>query len=186
MYAGGEKSGFYKNGVFVKETKDKIKTAVRLRSIKILVGPDAASEGLNLQTLSTLINLDLPWNPTRLEQRKGRIQRIGQDSSKIKIFNMRYKDSVEDKVHSALSARLSDIHGLFGQIPDTLEDVWIDIALDNIEKAKERINAIPITNPFINKYENLIKRPNTEDWALCKNVLDKADIKKELLKGWDK
>ena len=90
------------------------------------------------------------------------------------------------KVHSALSARLSDIHGLFGQIPDTLEDVWIDIALDNIEKAKERINAIPITNPFINKYENLIKRPNTEDWALCKNVLDKADIKKELLKGWDK
>lgn len=186
LYAGGEKSGFYKNGVFVKETKDKIKTAVRLRSIKILVGTDAASEGLNLQTLSTLINLDLPWNPTRLEQRKGRIQRIGQDSSKIKIFNMRYKDSVEDKVHSALSARLSDIHGLFGQIPDTLEDVWIDIALDNIEKAKERINAIPITNPFINKYENLIQRPNTEDWALCKNVLDKADIKKELLKGWDK
>jgi superfamily II DNA/RNA helicase len=51
---------------------------VRAREIRILVGTDAASEGLNLQRLGTLINLDLPWNPTRLEQRKGRIQRIGQ------------------------------------------------------------------------------------------------------------
>lgn len=58
--------------------KDDIKVQVKERKIKILVGTDAASEGLNLQTLSTLINLDLPWNPTRLEQRKGRIQRIGQ------------------------------------------------------------------------------------------------------------
>ena len=59
------------------------------REIKLLVGTDAASEGLNLQTLSTLINLDLPWNPTRLEQRKGRIQRIGQISDKIHIYNMK-------------------------------------------------------------------------------------------------
>lgn len=76
----------------------------------MLVGTDAANEGLNLQTLSTLINLDLPWNPTRLEQRKGRIQRIGQLSPKVKIFNMRYKDSVEDKVHTVLSERLKNIH----------------------------------------------------------------------------
>ena len=184
LYAGGDKSGYYTNGVFVKETKDSIKKEVRTRNIRILVGTDAASEGLNLQTLSTLINLDLPWNPTRLEQRKGRIQRIGQDSPKIKIYNMRYKDSVEDKVHSALSERLSDIHGLFGQIPDTLEDVWIDIALNEIEKAREKINAIPKTNPFISKYENLMDRPHTEEWALCTRVLDKQDIQHQLLQGW--
>lgn len=47
-------------------------------TLRLLLGTDAASEGLNLQRLGTLIHIDLPWNPTRLEQRKGRIQRIGQ------------------------------------------------------------------------------------------------------------
>lgn len=76
-------TGSYRDGVFRRALKDDIKAQVRERKIRILVGTDAASEGLNLQTLSTLINLDLPWNPTRLEQRKGRIQRIGQVSDVV-------------------------------------------------------------------------------------------------------
>ena len=147
-----------------------------------MVGTDAASEGLNLQTLSTLINLDLPWNPTRLEQRKGRIQRIGQIASKVKIFNMRYKDSVEDKVHTVLSARLKNIKDMFGQIPDTLEDIWIDVALDNIEEAKERIDRVPEQNPFTIKYETKI--PPTEDWEASTFVLDNDEKLKHLLNGW--
>jgi superfamily II DNA/RNA helicase len=52
-----------------------------------LVATDAASEGLNLQRLETLINVDLPWNPARLEQRKGHIDRIGQlDTSGKPLF----------------------------------------------------------------------------------------------------
>lgn len=182
LYAGGDKSGLFLNGVYTKCTKEDIKAKVRNHEIKLLVGTDAASEGLNLQTLSTLINLDLPWNPTRLEQRKGRIQRIGQISDKIHIYNMRYKDSVEDKVHSVLSERLEDIFDMFGQIPDTLEDVWIDIALNNEAQAKERINAIPATNPFTLKYEAMPLK--TEDWESCEIVLDKQDKMKQLMKGW--
>lgn len=72
-----------------------------------------------LQRLGTLINIDLPWNPTRPEQRKGRIQRIGQARNEIWIANLRYRDSVEDRVHQVLADRLKAIHGLFGQIPDT-------------------------------------------------------------------
>ncbi len=53
---------------------------------------------------------------------------------------MRYKDSVEDRVHSMLSERLENIHNLFGQLPDILQDVWIDVALDNIEKTKYLMN----------------------------------------------
>ncbi len=58
--------------------RDDIKRMVRTGELRLVLGTDAASEGLNLQRLGTLINLDLPWNPTRLKQRKGRIQRIGQ------------------------------------------------------------------------------------------------------------
>ena len=182
LYAGGDKSGVFENGLFTRLEKDEIKASVKKRELKILVGTDAASEGLNLQTLSTLINLDLPWNPTRLEQRKGRIQRIGQISNCVKIFNMRYKDSVEDKVHKALSNRLNSIYNMFGQIPDTLEDVWIDIANNDIEKAKERIDMIPERNPFTIKYE--MKPSKTEDWNACEKVLDKHDKMEQLLKGW--
>ena len=70
LYAGGDKSGIYENGRFIKDTKERLKKAVREHEIKILVGTDAASEGLNLQTLSTLINLDLPWNPQDLNKEK--------------------------------------------------------------------------------------------------------------------
>ncbi|GAB1432265.1 phospholipase D-like domain-containing protein [Spirochaetota bacterium] len=182
LYAGGDKSGYFLNGFFNKDSKDSIKEKVKDYKIKILVGTDAASEGLNLQTLSTLINLDLPWNPTRLEQRKGRIQRIGQVAESVKIYNMRYKGSVEDKVHEVLSERLKNIKDIFGQIPDTLEDVWIDVALNDIEKAKERINGIPKQNPFTIKYET--KTSVSENWEASSLVLDHDEKLKKLLAGW--
>lgn len=182
LYAGGDKSRIYRNGIFKKETKDEIKRLVKLRELLILVGTDAASEGLNLQALGALINIDLPWNPTRLEQRKGRIQRIGQLADKIYIYNMRYKDSVEDKVHSKLSGRLQNIYTLFGQIPDVLEDVWIAIAQKDEARAEMAINKLPQKNPFIIKYEETI--PDCGDWEKCAVVLDKYDEQQELMRGW--
>ncbi len=58
--------------------RDDVKADVTKGDLRLLLGTDAASEGLNLRKLGTLINFDLSRNPTRLEQRKGRIQRIGQ------------------------------------------------------------------------------------------------------------
>ncbi len=182
LYAGGDKSGIYHNGIFTKHAKDKLKAMVKAQELKILVGTDAASEGLNLQTLQTLINVDLPWNPTRLEQRKGRIQRIGQIADTILIYNMRYKDSVEDKVHTKLSSRLQAIFEMFGQIPEVLEDVWVAMAQDDEKKAEEAINKVPKKNPFVIKYEMDI--PDCGDWEKCTSVLDKQEKMAELLKGW--
>jgi superfamily II DNA/RNA helicase len=56
--------------------REEIKRVVRDRTVRLVVATDAACEGLNLQTLGTLINVDLPWNPSRLEQRLGRIKRF--------------------------------------------------------------------------------------------------------------
>ncbi|AOY54874.1 phospholipase D-like domain-containing anti-phage protein [Clostridium perfringens] len=181
LYAGGDKSGIIQDGIYIKKTKEEIKAMVKSYEIKILLGTDAASEGLNLQTLGSLINLDLPWNPTRLEQRKGRIQRIGQINDKIYIYNMRYKNSVEDKVHSMLSERLESIHNMFGQIPDILEDVWIDIALGNIEKANKIIGEIPKYHPFQLRYERGVGKVN---WESCTKVLDKVEKRKYLMNPW--
>jgi len=181
IYAGGDKSGIFIGGVYEKRNKEEIKQMVRRRELRILVGTDAASEGLNLQTLGSLINLDLPWNPTRLEQRKGRIQRIGQVYDKVYIYNMRYKGSVEDRVHFLLSERFANIYGMFGQIPDVLEDVWIHVALNDIEEAKKKIGAIPKQHPFELRYHTNVGKV---DWESCARVLDSKEKRKHLMTGW--
>ncbi len=185
LYAGSNKSGVYENGIFHRKSKEDIKQMVRTKQLKLLVGTDAASEGLNLQALGTLINLDLPWNPTRLEQRKGRIQRIGQERDEVWIYNMRYRDSVEDRVHQLLANRLKNIQDLFGQIPDTLEDVWVEVALNKIQEAENRINDFSESDnhPFYNKYQNQ-ENIKPIDWESCSIVLDSYEKRKVLSKGW--
>ena len=182
VYAGGDKSGILKNGIFKKCAKEEIKHKVKTREIRILIGTDAASEGLNLQTLGTLINLDLPWNPTRLEQRKGRIQRIGQINDKVTIYNMRYKDSVEDRVHEMLSKRLENISSIFGQIPDVLEDVWVQIALDNKAEAERVIDGVPKQHPFEIRYEK--QAIGNINWESCEVVLSEQEKYRTLLESW--
>lgn len=114
LYTGGNRSGFWREGKFQRRDRNALKARVRADDLKLPLGTDAASEGLNLQRLGTLINIDLPWNPTRLEQRKGRIQRIGQARTEIGIANLHYHGSVEDRVHQVLANRLEAIHELFG------------------------------------------------------------------------
>jgi superfamily II DNA or RNA helicase len=180
IYAGAQRSGIMHNGVFTRMQRDVLKERVRKGEIRVLIGTDAASEGLNLQRLGTLINLDLPWNPSRLEQRKGRIQRIGQLRDTVDIYNMRYAGSVEDRVHDLLSERLENIANLFGQIPDILEDVWIDAALGEIEAAKKTIDAVPKKHPFELRYDAVKK----VDWESCTTVLDSDERKRILCSGW--
>jgi hypothetical protein len=67
----------------------------------------------------------------------------------IIIYNMRYKDSVEDRVHELLSNRLKSIHKMFGQLPDILRDVWIDVAQGRIESARQLIDSLPKKNRSI-------------------------------------
>jgi superfamily II DNA/RNA helicase len=159
---------------------EELKHMVRRGDLRLLLGTDAASEGLNLQGLGMLINLDLPWNPTRLEQRKGRIQRIGQLRDVVYVYNMRYRESVEDRVHQLLSERLAGIYTLFGQLPDVLEDVWIDVALGHLERAKTTIDDVPQQHPFAIKYHKMTKVP----WESCAQVLNASSRKQCLSRGW--
>lgn len=180
LYSGPATSGFFEAGAWTPASREAIKQKVRVGELRLLLGTDAASEGLNLQRLATLINLDLPWNPTRLEQRKGRIQRIGQVHDTVKIYNLRYKDSVEDRVHQLLSTRLHDIYDLFGQIPDVLEDAWVAMALGEKEQARKIIDALPKEHPFEVRYTKVEK----VDWESCSTVLSSQEKKRVLSEGW--
>ena len=180
IYAGANRSGVLRGGVFERRSRDALKDAIRGRELRLLIGTDAASEGLNLQRLGTLVNLDLPWNPSRLEQRKGRIQRIGQVRAEVDVCNMRYAGSVEDRVHALLSERCEHISALFGQLPDTLEDVWVQVALGELAEAQRTIDAVPRQHPFALRYRDV----RHVDWESCARVLDDAARRTTLERGW--
>jgi len=180
LYSGPDSSGLILGREWQPQERETLKQLVRQGKLRLLLGTDAASEGLNLQRLGRLINLDLPWNPTRLEQRKGRIQRIGQLNNTIEIYNLRYLGSVEDRVHQLLSTRLQSIHNLFGQVPDVLEDVWVSVALGQQAQAKQVIDALPTIHPFTLRYTSIEK----VDWESCRNVLSQQEKHKALAAGW--
>jgi hypothetical protein len=88
--------------------RDEIKHRFLRGEIDILICTDAAAEGLNLQSADLLVNFDLPWNPMKVEQRIGRIDRIGQRHRDISVLNLCYADSAEEIVYGRLLTRLHD------------------------------------------------------------------------------
>ncbi len=80
---------------------------------RVLVSTDAGGEGLNLQFCHVIVNYDLPWNPMRIEQRIGRVDRIGQNKL-VRAINFVFEDSVEFRVREVLEQKLSVIFEEFG------------------------------------------------------------------------
>ena len=72
---------------------------------KFLVSTDSGGEGINLQFCHVMINYDLPWNPMRIEQRIGRIDRIGQEKD-VLIFNFMLEGTIEERVREVLEGKL--------------------------------------------------------------------------------
>ena len=101
-------------------TKEQVKHRLKEGKIKVLICTDAAAEGLNFQVCGVLVNYDLPWNPMKVEQRIGRIDRIGQKYPKIRIINLAYKDTVEADVYFALGERIQLFEGLVGKLQPIL------------------------------------------------------------------
>lgn len=105
----GKQTCWYDGGAhrYVNASRDEIKHLFLSGRISILLCTDAAAEGLNLQTADLLINFDLGWNPMKIEQRIGRIDRIGQKYSDISVLNMCYLGSTEEIVYGRLVKRLN-------------------------------------------------------------------------------
>ena len=84
--------------------KETVRKALE-KQVDVMVCSEAASEGLNLQAASAVVNVDMPWNPARVEQRIGRVDRIGQTASVVKVVNVWYPDTYEARMYRVLFER---------------------------------------------------------------------------------
>ena len=110
------------DGTRMPASKGQVVRALFEGKVSVLLCSDAASEGLNLQAAGTIINLDVPWNPARLEQRIGRIDRLGQDKQSISIHNLWYPNSVEAEIYKRLLARKENLELAVGRYPQLVAD----------------------------------------------------------------
>ncbi|UWE04240.1 helicase-related protein [Laceyella sacchari] len=112
----GKGAGYYDSQAqtWVNTEREEVKERFLRGEIDILVCTDAAAEGLNLQTADLLINYDLGWNPMKIEQRIGRIDRIGQKHEVVYVLNLCYVDSVESIVYGRLLQRLKAANLIVG------------------------------------------------------------------------
>ena len=140
--------------------KDSEKTdclmSFRDRNYNILVSTEVGSEGIDLQFAKYEINYDLPWNPMRLEQRIGRLDRIGQESPNIYIFNAFCRDTIEDRILSRLYDRIQVFKDSIGDLEEILGEVIQNLELDiflNDYQTEEDVNrkAMQVEQAIINK-----------------------------------
>ncbi len=100
--------------------------------VRVLVATDAAGEGVNLQNANLMVNYDLPWNPNRLEQRFGRIHRIGQPEV-CHLWNLVAKETREGEVYHRLLKKLEiESSALKGRVFDILGEVFEEISLRDL------------------------------------------------------
>lgn len=102
------------------EERDIKKKCFKAKSPALLICSEVAGEGLDFQFCHYLINYDMPWNPSRLEQRVGRIDRIGQMAEKITIINLVNKYTIEDYIMAKLFERIKLFNNTIGPLGEIL------------------------------------------------------------------
>jgi hypothetical protein len=122
-YSG--RGGEVKNadGTWYVISRDEAKRRFSEGQANVLLCTDAAAEGLNFQFCGAMINYDMPWNPMRVEQRIGRIDRLGQLNPIIRIVNLHYADTVETDVYRALRARIGLFESVVGRLQPILSQL---------------------------------------------------------------
>ncbi|HKT30375.1 DEAD/DEAH box helicase [Dyella sp.] len=120
------------NGSMDLETRTRVQQAFS-KDVRVLVSTDAGGEGLNLQFCHVIVNFDMPWNPMRIEQRIGRVDRIGQKHV-VRAINFVLEDTVEHRVRQVLEEKLEVIAQEFGvdKAADVMDSVEADPIFDEL------------------------------------------------------
>lgn len=144
LHANGISSSYIMGGLSLEEKTERIKTFAET-SLNVLVSSEVGSEGIDLQFARYELNYDLPWNPMRLEQRIGRIDRIGQESDKIYIGNAYCENTIEDRILQRLYQRIEIFRMAIGDLEEVLGEQILNLEMNVFREAgelsEEEINA---------------------------------------------
>jgi len=130
------------------EERERITEQLRDGEIDILLSSEVAGEGLDFEFCNCMINYDLPWNPMKIEQRIGRLDRYGQKSPKILIYNLSVEDTVEFRIFGRLYQRIQliekyvgELGGILGKEIRDLRNLVVSTKLST-EEEEEKIEQI--------------------------------------------
>mgnify|MGYP001179546491 FL=1 len=179
---GSEEAVVMIHGGVKREERRKVQELFRNDpTVRVLIATDAAGEGVNLQNANLMVNYDLPWNPNRLEQRFGRIHRIGQ-TEVCHLWNIVAAETREGDVFQRLFEKLEvERQALGGRVFDILGEVFEDKPLKDLLIEAIRYGSDPEVRARLLKkvegaldtqhLENIIKRN-----ALCEEVMDEKRL----------
>ena len=151
------------------------------KDVQVLVATDAAGEGINLQRAHLMVNYDLPWNPNRIEQRFGRIHRIGQ-TEVCHLWNLVAKETREGDVFKTLFLKLEEQRAAFGgSVFDILGKIFQNVRLRDLlidairygERPEVRVRLQQTLNHLLNKDQCVAL---LEERALAHDILDAATL----------
>jgi len=157
---------------------EKDEAVERFRSnenFSILILTEIGGEGRNFQFARVMINYDLPWNPMKLEQRIGRIDRIGQKSKKIFIYNFYLEGTIETDIMFALDKRIHLFEESIGKLEPIIGNIEKDIK--NIIFAEEEGKRRKKMNEFNRKLDIEVKKANEMEMQLDDLLIDKKSFK---------
>ena len=191
----GDGGAIFLNGEERSVEKSAITHLLDEGALNVIICTDAASEGLNLQSADVEVHIDVPWNPAKLEQRIGRIDRLGQVKKQVLIKYLWYPDqeSIEYRMLRALIDRLGFSKITIGPVQSIISSAFEEIISENahvgktIEKAIDEINRtnesslkifseIRITSENKNQY-----KPEIEDLSLKILIFLAAELGKKLV-----
>lgn len=141
VFTGDRREHLENQNISSNLTRKTIRRLLDSGKVQLLLCSEAASEGLNLQSASTMVNIDVPWVPTKLEQRIGRIDRLGQLAEEINIYNIYYPDTYEQEMYEKLFRRQTDINFTLGPFASIMsDDIKNTLDIEDLKQFEEITN----------------------------------------------
>ncbi len=163
----------------IKEREEVIESFKNDPSISILLSSEVGSEGLDMQFCNTIVNYDLPWNPMVVEQRIGRVDRFGQESEVVNIYNIVVKGSIQEQIYLRLLERIGIFKESIGDLEAILDkDIEIDgkrmMLSELFQKTEQEFYTTKLTN------EQKRKKAEQIDQAFENEKLNLKHVEEEL------
>ena len=164
------------NGSLTSEEKEEAVRQFRSGEAQILISTEAGGEGRNFQFCHLMVNYDLPWNPMKVEQRIGRLDRIGQNKA-VYIYNLACEGTIEMRILDVLEARIGLFVESVGALDPILGEVERNITrilLDDVGHFDQEFTR------FEESLEHQVRRAREKERTLGDFVLDRASLRRDI------